>query len=85
MKKFIIIIAILITASVSLSAQTQYHIEKGVLVEGTAKKKAKKQTKTLDTVTIKGKVYPIYKGSRGGLFIVRTSKKGNTYKQYLKK
>jgi len=33
----------------------------------------------------KGVVYPIYKGAKGGMFIIRTSAKTNkTYKQYLK-
>jgi hypothetical protein len=33
----------------------------------------------------KGVVYPIYKGAKGGMFVIRTSAKtGKTYKQYLK-
>tara|TARA_R110002096_G_scaffold416665_2_gene619949 strand:- start:121 stop:432 length:312 start_codon:yes stop_codon:yes gene_type:complete len=29
-------------------------------------------------------VYPVYKGKRGGIYIWKTSKKGNKYKKYLK-
>jgi hypothetical protein len=42
--------------------------------------------KTLGVWTLKtGAKYPIYKGSKGGYYILRTSKKsGKEYKQYLK-
>lgn len=32
----------------------------------------------------KGKVYPVYISKNGKLFVIRTSSKGNLYKQYLK-
>lgn len=34
--------------------------------------------------TAKGDVYPIYKSVNDKLYIIRTSKAGNQYKQYLK-
>jgi hypothetical protein len=34
--------------------------------------------------TSNGTVYPVYKGKRGGIYIWKTSKKGNKYKKYLK-
>lgn len=33
----------------------------------------------------KGTVYPVYESSRGKLFVIRTSRNGNQYKQYLNK
>lgn len=36
--------------------------------------------------TIRNVSYPMYRGAKGGMYIIRTSKvTGNTYKQYLKK
>ena len=39
--------------------------------------------KTEYTYTIKGVVYPIYITKNGRCYIIRTSKNGNDYKQYL--
>ena len=39
--------------------------------------------KTEYTYTIKGVVYPIYITKNGRCYIIRTSKNGNEYKQYL--
>ncbi len=41
--------------------------------------------KVLKDTTIKNVKYKLYVGSRGGKYVVRTSKTGNTYKQYIKK
>ena len=38
-----------------------------------------------ETYTYQKKVYPVYIGSRGGKYILVTSKNGNEYKKYLKK
>jgi hypothetical protein len=35
--------------------------------------------------TMRGTTYKIYVGRSGGRYIIRTSKAGNEYKQYLKK
>ena len=32
----------------------------------------------------KGNVYPVYESKNGKLYVIRTSKTGNQYKQYLK-
>lgn len=32
----------------------------------------------------KGNVYPVYESKNGKLYVIRTSKSGNQYKQYLK-
>ena len=34
--------------------------------------------------TAKGEIYPVYVSDKGKLFVIRISKNGNTYKQYLK-
>ena len=86
MKK-LIIIAALIGASFTMNAQSkpEYKIEGNKVVRIEQPKQASKAVKTELTTTIKGKVYPVYKSSRGAYYIERVSaKSGKTYKQYLK-
>lgn len=45
----------------------------------------KPTNKVLKDTVIKEVSYKLYQGSRGGKYIVRQSKNGNTYKQYIKK
>ena len=53
-----------------------------VKIESEAQKKA--PTKTDLTYKIKDEVYPVYQTSKGGYFIIRTSKKsGKEYRMYL--
>ena len=40
--------------------------------------------KVLKDTTIANKSYKLYLGSRGGKYVLRVSKSGNTYKQYIK-
>lgn len=40
-------------------------------------------TKTELSIKVGETKYPIFKGSRGGYYILRLSAKGTTYKQYL--
>lgn len=49
----------------------------------TAKVKSADST-TGKTFTTASGVYPVYQSARGKLYILRTSKNGNVYKQYLK-
>lgn len=52
------------------------------------------QSQTIVTITTKDRVlkdtvikdikYPMYIGSKGGKYIIRTSKSGSMYKQYIK-
>lgn len=50
------------------------------------KKKILPNTAAIKDTVIAGTKYPIYMGSKGGRYIIRTSKvTGNEYKQYLKK
>lgn len=44
-----------------------------------------KNSKPIKDTTIKTVVYKIYEGSKGGRFIIVTSRSGNQYKKYLKK
>ena len=87
MKK-LIIIAALIGASFTMNAQEskpEYKIEGNKVVRIEQPKQASKAVKTELTTTIKGKVYPVFKSSRGAYYIERISaKSGKTYKQYLK-
>lgn len=49
--------------------------------------KKDKQTdiKTEYTIKIGDKVYPVYKSARGKYYIIRTSKSGKEYRQYVTK
>lgn len=47
--------------------------------------KVEEAERTEYTYTIKGVVYPIYKSKKGAFYIVRTSKNGKQYRQYLPK
>jgi hypothetical protein len=52
-----------------------------------SKVEAPKDSTTVFTYTdAKGSIYPVYVGSKGSLYVARTSKKtGNYYRQYLPK
>lgn len=45
----------------------------------------KASDKVLKDTVIASKSYKLYLGSRGGKYVIRVSKTGNTYKQYVKK
>ncbi len=82
------LVIFLVMFCVTLSAQTsepKYKIVGNEIVktkQTTAKKPA---TKTNLTYTVSGKTYQVWQGSKGGYFVIRTSKKtGKEYKQYLK-
>lgn len=83
MKKLSIIIAIMLLTlgaqcqRIKMDANGNYISTKAVKSEPTSIGKTYTDSK--------GVVYPIYKGAKGGMFIIRTSAKTNkTYKQYLK-
>lgn len=82
MKTLLITIAIFLS---SLTIQAQYKVDGDKLVKIENTEKNKEPVKTKYTLEIKGKVYPVYQGSKGGYFILRTSAKtGKQYKQYIK-
>jgi len=84
MKKIICIVGMLLAACVSYSqnvkvdANGNYTAIKNVSAPSGGKPTGKTYTDT------KGIVYPVMISKNGKLFIVRTSKSGNKYNQYLK-
>lgn len=83
MKKLIfVVIALIITISancqkIKKDANGNYYATTTEQTE-TAKNTGKTYT------TAKGEVYSVYISAKGKLFVIRTSKNGNQYKQYLK-
>lgn len=61
--------------SLSMSSQTIYNLDK--------KKDTASATKTADIAIYHGTKLPVYKSTRGKLFIYVVSKSGKTYKKYL--
>ena len=61
--------------SLSMSAQQVYNLDK--------KKDTASAIKTNDVAIYHGEKLPVYKSSRGKLFIYVISKSGNKYKKYL--
>lgn len=88
MKKIIITLAALImmgttSASAATQAQNQANQPKTEQVINQAQGKKVKNNGKPTGHTYKG--YPVYQGSKGGYYVIRTSKKsGNEYKQYIK-
>ena len=89
MKKLIITLSALImmgatSASAATQAQNQAKSQpKTEQVTSQAQGKKVKNNGKPTGHTYKG--YPVYQGSKGGYYVIRTSKKtGNEYKQYIK-
>ena len=85
MKNFIIsLIAVLLVIGVAVvSAQEVKREGNNFTVEKTIQQSSDVQTQY--TFTIKDNVYPIWITKNGRCYIIRISKNGNQYKQYLKK
>ena len=84
MKKLIVIIGIL-SLNFGLNAQTVQKTKDGNYIAVVASKMAEKPKDTGKTYTdSKGNVYPVFISKGGKLFVVRISKAGKEYKQYLK-
>lgn len=85
MKEFIIsLIAVLFVIGVAVaSAQEVKREGNNFTVEKTIQQSSDIQTQY--TFTIKDNVYPIWITKNGRCYIIRTSKNGNQYKQYLNK
>lgn len=73
------------TEATAETPKAQYKVVNGEVVKiEKAKDKRAQSVKTELTYTVKSVKYPVYKGSKGGHYILRTSKKsGKQYKQYL--
>ena len=78
MRKFIIFI--LLSAFITLTYAQSYTRNNNNFTQVTT---TTSDTKTEYTYTIKDKVYPIYITKNGRCYIIRTSKNGKDYKQYL--
>ncbi len=84
MKRILIITAIL-GLSFGLKAQTVTKDAQGNYIAVKALETTEKAKDTGKTFTdTKGNVYPVYVSKNGKLFVIRTSKTGTQYKQYLK-
>ena len=70
-----LIITAFLLLSLSMSAQKVYNLDK--------KKDTTSATKTADVAIYHGEKLPVYKSTRGKLFIYVVSKSGNRYKKYL--
>lgn len=57
----------------------------GIMINTQAQTVIKPTDKVLKDTTIKSIVYKLYVGSKGGKYIIVTSKAGNQYKKYFKK
>lgn len=78
MRKFIILL--LFSACITLTYAQSYTRSNNNFTQVTA---TTSDIKTEYTYTIKDVVYPIYITKNGRCYIIRTSKNGNEYKQYL--
>lgn len=85
MKTFLTILALTIAITFVQPVQANEVKREGnnFTVEQTIQQSSDVQTKY--TFTIKDNVYPIWITKNGRCYIVRTSKNGNQYKQYLNK
>lgn len=84
MKKLITLAALLTLYFVGNAQQvTKDKSGNYIAVKSAASDEKAKDTGKTYTDT-KGNVYPVYVSKNGKLFVIRTSKTGNQYKQYLK-
>jgi hypothetical protein len=84
MKKTLILCTLFVLSFTSFS-QSIKRDASGNYVQIKDTTRGQKATLTGNTFTTsKGDVYPVFVSVNGKLFIVRTSKNGNQYKQYLK-
>ena len=85
MKKVALILSLFLASSLAFSQSRVQRDSSGNFVQIKASKKAYEDKPTGQTYTTsKGEVYPVYESERGKLYVIRTSKSGNEYKQYLK-
>lgn len=86
MKRFIFaLLAVLFTVGVSLAFGQDNYKREGNSFTQVATLKSSTDVQTVYTYQIKDIVYPIWITQKGRCYIVRTSKNGNQYKQYLEK
>ena len=85
---FIVIITVITCAFIfSLGAHAQNVVRKGNIFEQVVDSTKRKSQDTMTDMVYrdrKGNEYPIYISTRGKVFILRTSKDGKVYRNYLK-
>lgn len=80
-----IILFLLIIGSISANGQSMKIVGNEIVSTSAAKQKIGPEKTGYTYTDRSGKKYIVFKGARGGYFIIRTSKKtGKEYKQYLK-
>lgn len=82
MKKILFALALIICA-ITISANDVPYVREGTNFTKVQTLQQSTDTKTVYTYTIKDTAYPIWITKNGRCYIVRTSKNGNEYKQYL--
>lgn len=84
MKKLFVMLALLVCA-ITMSAQTDSlsYTREGTNFTKVQTVQQSSDVKTIYTYTIKDTMYPIWITKNGRCYIVRVSKNGNEYKQYL--
>lgn len=80
--KRVILMACLLVGMASASAQS-YKVSGNVYSKATTERVTAKNDSTMYKYEVKGIKYTIHLSKNGRAYIIRTSKKGNTYKQYL--
>ena len=84
MKKLILTIALISGLNGAVMAQKVVINGNNITLATTVRKSVEPEKTTYVFTDSKGKKYPVFKGAKGGMFIVRISKKtGKEYKQYL--
>jgi len=83
MKKAIFILA-LVAASLTAQAQTTRDVSGNFIATPRGEKAAHDSTTTFTYTDYKGSKYPVYQGRKGGYYVWVISKKGNSYKKYIK-
>lgn len=84
MKKVTLFLSLFLASSLAFSQTKVVRDSSGNFVTKTASKKATEDKQTGQTFTTsKGETYPVYESVNGKLYVIRTSKNGNQYRQYL--
>ena len=85
MKSFLFAVIAMIFMSAITYAQESNYKREGTNFTQVQPLKSSTDVQTMYTYTVKDTVYPIWITKNGRCYIIRTSKNGNQYKQYLNK
>lgn len=84
MKKAFITLAIIGLITATATAQTIVRDKDGNFKQVKTEQVQQDSTTQHTYTDNKGKIYKVYKGTKGGYYIARVSKNGKFYRQYLK-